>query len=85
MGSVRVGHDLATDKQHRQGMIAPFFSIGILSFLNDLVFSTPILQVIQLLLNSFFFFLLRFSRESLLPKAIDFYNQQQMINNSSPI
>ena len=56
MGSLREEHDLATDEQHRQGIIAPFSSIGILSFLNDLVFFPPILQVIQLSLNSCFFF-----------------------------
>ena len=37
MGSLRVGHDLATEEQHQQqGVIAPSFSIGILTFLNDL-------------------------------------------------
>ena len=77
MGSLRVGHDLATEEKYQQqGVIAPSFSIGILTFLNDLFFFfPPILQVIQLPLNRFFFFFwLRFSRESLLPKAIDFYN-----------
>ena len=54
--SLREEHDLATDEQHRQGIIAPFSSIGMLSFLNDLVFFPPILQVIQLSLNSCFFF-----------------------------
>ena len=75
MGSLTVGHDLATEEQHQQqGVIAPSFSIAMLSFLNDLFFFLPILKVIQLPLNScffFFFFWLRFSRESLFPNAID--------------
>ena len=55
MELLRVGHDLATEEQHQQqGVIAPSFSIAILSFLNDLFFFLPILKVIQLPLNRFF-------------------------------
>ena len=39
MELLRVGHDLATEEQHQQqGVIAPSFSIAIVSFLNDLFF-----------------------------------------------